>query len=313
MPAAKSNKPTINTAAPTGGLKRKRADLSASEILSFGPSLIGISFKHFNSDINEIWEDYCAIDFYLHELHELIKSDGVPTLSLRTLTKPSRLKPQSKRRIYGIFSRIQTKANGQRAFVDAVGKFEDFFARLTYQVYIDNPGKLNSLDADGSSDDPKRRQKVISWILESATINEILQKIIEEKVRGIFYGNPIDLFKKDKAHLGFGKHFENNHQNALELFREITARRNVIVHNQGRIDRKYLLEVPACKLAIDTPLLVDAAYLETSIYTFKELAAASAERVIISSYSQKVHQKKGRLSKILGAITSASKPAKAKS
>jgi hypothetical protein len=102
---------------------RKRHELSRSEIEKYGPAVVGISFKHFSSAINEIWEDYSAVEFYFSEVHEAIKRGAIPTMALEILVHPSRSRKLSKSKIYGIISRIRRKSNGQKAFVNAIALF----------------------------------------------------------------------------------------------------------------------------------------------------------------------------------------------
>ncbi len=47
---------------------------------------------------------------------------------------------------------------------------------------------------------------------------EIIEKLAEEKVRSILYGNPLDIFEKDKAKLGFGTFFKDLYQDKLIQF-----------------------------------------------------------------------------------------------
>lgn len=272
-----------------------RNELTKSQIREFGAPLIGRMFKAFSKSINEIWEDYNTIEFYISEIHDRIKDDKIDTPTLEVLVSPYKSRALNKKTTFGILSRIKNTKNGSRAFVDAVGLFEQFIASLATKVYIDYPNKLKSLKNDNSLEDDKRRAKLMSFILESESIDEILSKVVEEKIRGIFYGNPVDLFKKDRAKIGFGDYFETNCADQLEIFAEITARRNVIVHSEGRIDRKYASEVNGGPFELGKKLSVDTEYLKNSIYVFKQLAAAAADQVATNMYGQPLIGKAARV------------------
>ncbi len=82
--------------------------------------------------------------------------------------------------------------------------------------------------------------KYLNLILDSDTKEEIFSKIIEDKLRSYLYGNPIEVLEKDKIKLAFKTHFKANYQHILDEYKEITARRNIVVHNNGRIDENIL-------------------------------------------------------------------------
>jgi hypothetical protein len=260
---------------------------------------IMVRFKAFNKDINEIWEQYSFIDFYLDKIHSLIKSDQVDHLDLVLLTRPPYRRIINSKNCYGIISRIRRKTNGRRAFVDAVALFEGYISFLSYRVYSDFPNRLSM--GQSSDEDRVRRERLLDVILNSNDRDEMLEKIIEERVRGIFYGSPVDLFVNDKAKLEFRDHFKNHHVDTLKKFGEIVARRNVIVHNHSRIDRKYLREVPGTSLTGGQIVQIDDQYLRDALYVLKELAAAAAERVISSIYKATIRG--GRLAQVRAAVS----------
>jgi hypothetical protein len=156
---------------------------------------------------------------------------------------------------------------------------------LVFKVYLDFPGKLRSL-RQGETDGADRQQKLMEVIFESLDRNEMIHKLIEEKVRNIFYGNPIDLFSKDKALVEFGSFFKNNKATLLGELAEIIARRNVTMHNDGRIDRKYLREVPNSKLNLGQKATIDEKYLGRALLVLKDLAADAAQLVATNIYKE---------------------------
>jgi hypothetical protein len=94
-------------------------------------------------------------------------------------------------------------------------------------------------------------------------------------VRSLFYGSPGDFFLKDKAKLGFADYFSKHYTKAIDRYVEVTARRNLLIHNDGRVDRKYLREQPASSLALGQKVVVDEAYLKASLLTLRGLCASA--------------------------------------
>lgn len=103
----------------------------------------------------------------------------------------------------------------------------------------------------------------------------MLEKVIEERVRGIFYGAPSEFFLKDKAKLKFGDHFSTNCAEAVNKFVELCARRNVLIHNDGRVDRKYLREAPGSKFKLRETVSVHEPYLRGALLTLRGLCATT--------------------------------------
>ncbi len=266
-------------------------ELTSEEIRKFGASGVHALFKRFNRGINEIWEDYITTRFYLNEAHRSIKGGTGPKVLLAKLVADSQPEELSSSVIFGIIDRIKRTSSGYHAFIDSIAQFEHLMSSLTFKVYMDFPGRLRGLAKDSDEEISGKYGKVISLIIESTDRYEMLQKLAEEKVRGIFYGNPLSLFTADKAQLGFGNYFKENHQGALQVFRESTARRNIIIHNQAMIDRKYISESGATDLKLGQKVQIEETYLRPCVLALKELAAAAANCVATSVYKEPLHGK----------------------
>ena len=112
-------------------------------------------------------------------------------------------------------------------------------------------------------------------------------------MRGIFYGNPIDVFLKDRAKLEFGTYFKDSHKSDVEKFKKIVAARNLIAHNNGRIDRKYQREADS-SATLGRALVINREFLKDSIYILSLLAAESTRLVIENVYEGKPGGKLGK-------------------
>lgn len=281
-------------------VKKRPGELSDAEKLQLGAPYIGSVFSSLNSELNEIWEDYVAIRFYLKEVHKQVKAGTIDRVIIPRLVSTPRMLPLGADAIYGILGRVREATSGRHAFIDAISAFEQFVSTLVFRVYLDFPGKLKGFSKQFEPETAARQQKLMEVIFESKDRHEIIHKLVEEKVRGIFYGSPIDLFAKDKAGVGFGDHFKNKRTKLLEEFQEMTARRNIIIHNERRIDRKYLVEVPSTSLRLGQKVGIEEDYLKRAILVMKDLAADAAQLVATNIYKEPLY---GRAKKIQTAAT----------
>lgn len=157
---------------------------------------------------------------------------------------------------------------------------------LVEVVYLDFPAKLSSSNPSSEKED----LKIIDIVINSSTREEIIEKVAEEKIRGIFYGNPTDLFTKQKIKLDFGEFFPSNCSADLSFFSEVVARRNIAAHNAGRVDRKYLRENPTNPYGLQLGQIapLPSTYLRQSVTVLRRLAAISAALVVKRIYKDAV-------------------------
>lgn len=235
-------------------------------------------YKAYCADIFETYEDYLFQDFYLPEIHDQLKKQTIKLMDFETVYS-SHKEPFNKRFIYGVISRQQTKIIGKQALINAVAATEDFLQKVTYRVYRDFEEKLET-----QLETPEQQSKILKIIIDSNDKSEIVSRIAEEKIRGIFYGNPADFFVKDKARIGLNNFFKNNYELALSEFKEVIARRNIYAHNNGCVDRKYLREVSNSSFALNEKVPVTKQYLKDSIFLLHGLSTYVLEQVIKNSY-----------------------------
>jgi hypothetical protein len=243
-----------------------------------GISEIAKRYKAYNKAMMDIWEDYNFLNYYLPQLHNDIKTGGTPEFKLDHLYN-SRQSTYDKKDLYGVIDHLQKKIIPTRALLEAVSATEHFLQDITFRVYRDHDYKLQN-----SATTPEQASKLMNVILGSADRDEMIYKIAEEKIRGIFYGNPVDFFMKDKAKVGFEDYFKNNHQNTLKIYAEIIARRNIYTHNNGKIDRKYKREVQGTTLRLGQILEIDKEYIKEVIIVLRGLAVSVTKLVIENTY-----------------------------
>lgn len=248
-------------------------------------------FKTFDKKVRDLWESYCLVEMMTVQTHKLVKSQQVNPLEMRSLFgNVQHVKTMSLNDMYGALDHLRIKSKPRSTLVDAVAFFEDYLGWVTTTVLVDNPLLLVT-DAYTSE---KEELKLIKLIVDSNSKEEILDKIIEEKVRGIFYGNPVDFFKKSKTKLRFEGYFENYCKIELKQYAEIVARRNIIAHNDGRIDRKYLREIEDSSLQLNQSIILTNEYILESIKLLVRLAGKVTELIVVKHYQGQI---KGTLSR----------------
>lgn len=249
------------------------------------------AFKNYRQQLHHIWEDVTFVDHYADAIHNQLLHGELDDLRILSLLAPQYHYPNAHRTMQ-ILKRLRTTTNNRRAFIEATSTFEDFLSQLVFRVYRDYPGKLISRRSD---DHPMQSSNLLDLVVKSKDKEEIISRIIEERIRSLFYGNPVDFFQKDKAKLEFGDYFRSNHQGALEDLQEVLARRNIIVHSGGRVDRKYLREVRNSSLQLGRKLNISMLYLRASLALFGGLGAATAGLIVQNIYKE---QPLGRLVKL---------------
>ncbi len=244
-----------------------------------GISEIVKKYKAYCADIFEAFEDFTFQEFYLPEIHKQLKKEIIPLMNFESVYSNT-MTPFKKQWVYGVIHRQQRKIIGQRALLYVVSVTEDFLQKVTYRVYRDFEDKLET-----TMETPEQQSKLLKIIVNSSDKTEIIGRIAEEKIRGIFYGNPTDFFEKDKARIGLNNHFKINYKLAIEEYKEIIARRNVLTHNNGKVDRKYIREVKNSTYLLNDKVSISKTYLKDSIFLLHGLSTIVVEQVIKNNYS----------------------------
>lgn len=248
-------------------------------------SAVSSIFTSFHRKTRLNWELFALVDFYMPQVLDAVTKKQLSSLEIDTI------RLDAKRRVkvsytQGIIQSMQTKHNPRRTLIEIVSHFEHYMSELAFVVYRDMPRKLlgkSGIENTGGSS--KGDEKLIKIIIDSKDKDEILHRIAEERIRSIFYGNPLDVFEKDKADLGFADYFKSNCQKELTQYQEITARRNIVIHNDGRIDRKYARETKTDPTRIGEILDISKEYLSSSIIVIEDLGALSAMLILKNIYN----------------------------
>ncbi|MBV8253958.1 MAG: hypothetical protein JO154_15250 [Chitinophaga sp.] len=246
---------------------------------------IATKWRILRGSLLDNWEIVNFLLFHLSELRPLIKKGSIKQFSLLDIdNKPGKFyKKYNSNLLLGVAARIEKKTLFKTILLDQVAQTEDFLQDLVYRVYKDYPERLASA-ANENSEDEKKYQKLLHLIIKSSDKNEIVERLIEEKIRGIFYGKPLDFFIKDKAKIGFDDYFKNNFQITLSKYGEIIARRNLYTHNSGRVDSKYLNEVKSSTFKLGEKAPLDLKYITDTTRLCVGISTLALKQVIENTY-----------------------------
>lgn len=222
-----------------------------------------------------IWRDYDFIQHTVSDFKNKVMSKSISSLRIRN-HNDNGYKEFHAKDINGICDRLLFSTNSRKALINAVSITENYLqslAETVYKTYTEKIGSKDSVEVIG------QQVKLMQVIMESTSKEEIIDKLIEEKIRGIFYGNPIDFFEKDKGKLGFGTTFKDTYPKAIIHYAEVINRRNINIHNQGMVDRKYIRETGS-SLKLGTKPRIDADYLKSAILLMIGMAGLATQLVL---------------------------------
>lgn len=253
-----------------------------------------VRYKRFQKQQRDIWESFSIIEFYFPKIKNAIKEDSFPPLTIDRIWNSSG-RTLDKNNTYGALDSLEKRGIFRNTLLELVLVFEDYMSDLIELVYLDIPNKLGSIQDDTNT---TGYQKLLKVMLDCSDKEEMIERLVEEKIRGVFYGNPLDVFEKDKAKLEFGTFFKDNYSDELSELRKIIAARNVVAHNNGKIDRKYQREVDS-SAKLGDKIKIDRDFLKRSILILSLLAAQSARLVVERIYKE---TPKGTLGKAIEAF-----------
>jgi hypothetical protein len=124
----------------------------------------------------------------------------------------------------------------QAIFSRIVDNFEVYLVDILREVLKQKPEILRS-----------RQQNItLEYLLQFQKIEDLIQDIIERKVNSLSYKGFLDI-KQWYEEKGIPLIVDKEHSQGVV---EIIAMRNIIVHNRGRVDEKYLRAIPTSSIKI---------------------------------------------------------------
>lgn len=238
-------------------------------------------YKEYLGILSGIYEDYCFQQHFLPYLHSKIKTGELHSFKIKSIVTKKTFNNYRTDWIYGIISRQKDISLAEHTLTKAVGITENFLQQIASRVYYDYPDLMNS---NHNTVDTQQQEKLLNIILQSADKKEILSKIAEEKIRGIFYGDPTDFFTKDKAKLGFKNYFKDHYDLAIKEYKTIIAYRNIIMHNNGRIDNKFIREIKGTTYKEGQKIHISSQYIFDSLFLLNGLSLITLNSVLDNRY-----------------------------
>ena len=234
--------------------------------------------------MRNIWEEF-------NYLESSIKNSEINEFKLKSLFV-EQLRQKKQKHAGGMRTRFLNGNNAKNHFIDSISLFEVYISNLATKIYKIFPEKI--VDDNTVSDE----KILIKIILDYETKEEILNHFIEKKVRNIFYGNPVDILTKDKCKFQLNNIFidENKYKKVTKFYKEMIATRNIIIHNQGRVDNKYLKEVTETDYKLKQKIIITDTYLRGSISILLGIAAKITESVIEQIFNSNT---KGKLYRVI--------------
>jgi len=114
--------------------------------------------------------------------------------------------------------------------------FEHYISQILLRIFILYPGRLKSADGKKMRGESESRVEV-SEVLEAGSIEEFIRRYAEKKVLDLTYKGFVPLMEYLNSEVGLS--FDTKSP-AFKLVSEAVEARNLIVHNAGRVSRKYL-------------------------------------------------------------------------
>lgn len=219
-------------------------------------------------DMKNVWEEYAYLVHYIYRANtEAFELKSLFSENVHTKTKAH---------AGGMQNRFKQGVNTKNHFIDAIGTFENYIASLVECVYLDYPVKISGGGMD--------QNKLFELILKSDDKQTMIDCLIEEKIRSIFYGNPLDVFENDKCKLELSNTFKDTYKDSMLLYKDIVGRRNVLIHNAGRVDKKYLRENKNSQFIEGQKIIISEDYLRGTIGLLIGIAAVTTKCVIERIY-----------------------------
>jgi len=160
----------------------------------------------------------------------------------------------------------------EQAIIAAVALTEDYLQTTLKTVLRWFPQKLRQ-NAVGEN---VVRTIGIDMILEAKSKKQLLSRLINKQMQGIFYGAPTRYFEYIEAVLNIKLPTDLKNQ-----FVEIKATRDVIVHNSGKANETYLEKAGKLARAANREKLpVTAEYFSSTIAGLKKLVIVLYKQVL---------------------------------
>lgn len=138
--------------------------------------------------------------------------------------------------------------------IGLITRFEEDIAAYLYTLFLMFPDRIKD-------------KQVTFKEISGKTAEEVKEYIILREIERIMWASQNEWFKIFEEH----KICFDSCKKQLEKLTEIYARRNVWVHNSGRVNEIYINNVKNCKEELGTLLHVDTAYISEAFLCIKAI------------------------------------------
>jgi len=151
----------------------------------------------------------------------------------------------------------------EQLLVAGVAVTEDYLQGVLRTIFKWFPEKLH-LGVDGKKTD---KNVALGLIIKSATIDEVLDAVIQKQLLAAFYGPPERYFDYVESVLSI-----KIEKKLKASFAEIKAARDLIVHNSGIVNEVYVSKAGTqARGSVGERLKINATYFKDSVHTMKQL------------------------------------------
>ncbi|MUT69974.1 hypothetical protein [Stutzerimonas frequens] len=151
------------------------------------------------------------------------------------------------------------------AFVHLVTLFEASLSDLIRAILFSRPSMLKS-----------KRQISYEEVFSVETMSDLVGKVIDREASDLTYGTVDDIFEhiKSKLHVPF----ELTPEERLEIT-TAKARRNILVHNQGKVDSKFLRLAPSLNYSLGQQIKISATDCREAQKVFRKVIGSLVDSI----------------------------------
>jgi hypothetical protein len=173
----------------------------------------------------------------------------------------------------------------EQLLVTGVAVTEDYMQGVLKIIFKWFPEKLN-LSVDGKQ---AEKNVGLELVIKSATVDEILDAVVQKQLLSVFYGPPERYFDYVESALSIKIEKE-----LRGSFTEIKATRDIIVHNSGVANAIYVLKAgKEARGHEGDRLKIDKVYFKAAIQTMKKLTHSVYSKTM-QKFGNHVPKRKGK-------------------
>lgn len=229
-------------------------------------AVIGRAFRQYDKIMRDIWETHHLTESAFKAVHEQLRQKKLLPFPKPSLGNGS-VKVFGENDLYGAISHIRSHANPSRALVFAVSATEDFLSLVISRVVKDEPHRILSTAQLTAGPNPE---------------------VFERARNRLFRGSVVSLLQETDYQLGFNGIFVSQFNRRIAQYIEINARRNIWMHNAGKVDSHYKRQVPGSSFKIGDRATMTPAYIREAVVVLRGISAVGAAEICRGVYNDPV-------------------------